>query len=899
MSEVAANAILPGRRRRQQQATRVIQYLLLQALIAVLCVLALRQSLPAPPAQYLTTEFRMTEGGTERAVTLPHFTASRYASEASPRFNAQFVRPRDEAGRVWSVFLPRFTNGVEVTVNGVIVHDSRRDPAANRPDRNTPQIAAIPAPILRDGVNDLSIRLFVWGPIPGFLDRVWVGPDEELRPYYDMRTQLFVTLPVVFSAWQAILAVILGIMWVMRRHEPAYGVLAAAMAVGFLQAFLQTPMGETPLSRLSVILISSAPLESALVLTFALLLCGWRWQRWWLVFFVPGILLALGGLIGGQAWSRAMFPLLAVPMIGLSLLIMAVATARSAVRQQNVASFLLGCAVTIMLTCWIVDLLSVFQVVPNRIFTARLSYSVMLVAIGAGLTWRFARALNQVDSFAGRLVTQVREAEDRLKAASNNQGFRVECQQRAGGAEGPDLAVMPEPRRRVAGGGVPQRAGGLVEHDETQGDELLVAGLGRDDGVELLQRLGRVPVLAQEDPQQVLDLEGGDRRLDAVAGDVADDRGHPLGAGGGHVVEVAGHEPRAGLVGPADLEALELGQLLGGEPGGPAPGGQVLLGEHLLGPPLQAGPLLDEVGLGQEALAPDEGHGDGDDQQGLGEPRPGADEGGAGRDDGHHHVQQAGVDLLAVAPIGPGWPPCCPAGPLPSPKPPPRPLQPQCRPGPDDGRHEHPADDQQKDRDHLHQDRRELPAAPLAEAGSAGRSDAELQGRRPEPEVLTDAALEVAQVRRRQRPVGEQGEGGRVGGALGGVEDPGAGGGLGRLGGLDDLVELPGRHPPVVGLDGLLDGREQLVDPLAGQGADLEHRGVAEERQPVGHLLGDLGPRLGVEQVHLFSTMTTGLPAASMRSARRWSWWVTPWEASMTSMAASARSTVCRARTSE
>ena len=54
---------------------------------------------------------------------------------------------------------------------------------------------------------------------------------------------------------------------------------------------------------------------------------------------------------------------------------------------------------------------------PNRIFTARLSYSAMLVAIGAGLTWRFARALNQVDSFAGRLVTQVRQAEDRLKAS--------------------------------------------------------------------------------------------------------------------------------------------------------------------------------------------------------------------------------------------------------------------------------------------------------------------------------------------------------------------------------------------------------------------------------------------------------------------------------------------------
>ncbi len=177
-----------------------------------------------------------------------------------PRFSGQFVRPADEAGRAWSVFLPRFTNGVEVTVNGVAILDSRRDPAANRPDRNTPAIAVIPPSLLRDGDNAISIRLFIWGPVTGFLDRIWVGPDELLRPSYDLRTLIFVTLPVVFSSWQAILAVILGIMWVMRRHEPAYGVLAAAMAVGVAQAFLQTPMGhETPFSRLNVVLISSAP----------------------------------------------------------------------------------------------------------------------------------------------------------------------------------------------------------------------------------------------------------------------------------------------------------------------------------------------------------------------------------------------------------------------------------------------------------------------------------------------------------------------------------------------------------------------------------------------------------------------------------------------------------------
>ena len=37
---------------------------------------------------------------------------------------------RDDARRAWSVYLPRFTNGVEIIVNGVEILDSRRDPSA-------------------------------------------------------------------------------------------------------------------------------------------------------------------------------------------------------------------------------------------------------------------------------------------------------------------------------------------------------------------------------------------------------------------------------------------------------------------------------------------------------------------------------------------------------------------------------------------------------------------------------------------------------------------------------------------------------------------------------------------------------------------------------------------------
>ena len=104
----------------------------------------------------------------------------------TPVYRGQFTWQDEEPQRAWSVFVPRFTNGVEVAINGVVVLDSRRDPAANRPDRNTAAIAVIPSSLLRAGANDLTIRLFVWGPITGFLDRLYVGPRRRpaslLRP---------------------------------------------------------------------------------------------------------------------------------------------------------------------------------------------------------------------------------------------------------------------------------------------------------------------------------------------------------------------------------------------------------------------------------------------------------------------------------------------------------------------------------------------------------------------------------------------------------------------------------------------------------------------------------------------------------------------------------------------
>lgn len=396
----------------------LVGYLLIQAALVLACLLLLRVPLREPPENYRLTEAVLSAGEAGHAVRLPYHQPADSASGSPQVFTLLFDRPPGARDQDWSVLVPRFISGVEVAVNGAEILDSRRHPAANRPDRNTPEIATIPAVLLHDGSNALTVRLHVFGPLTGFLDNVFVGPDETLRPAYETRALLFLALPVVFAAWQAILAVLLGVMWLKRRHEPAYGILAAAMALGVVRAFATAPVTETAYAGLNAVLIASAPLEAACVVVFVVAFLGMKLPRYiWLV-FVPGFLVAAVGLFVQPGLVGTTYLLLGPATVLLSLVLVGAIAAHAAVMRGDGIAALLGSAVTIIIVFAVHDLLLAFDlVVDTPTLVSRLSYSALQVAIGIGLTWRFAKALNEIDSFAGRMVILVREAEDKLRAS--------------------------------------------------------------------------------------------------------------------------------------------------------------------------------------------------------------------------------------------------------------------------------------------------------------------------------------------------------------------------------------------------------------------------------------------------------------------------------------------------
>lgn len=394
----------------------LLLYLALQALVVLGCLGLAALPMPEPSTRWQLTEARLEPSGA--AVSLPHHHSTHSTMADPPRYALVFDKPSGLPEEPWSMLLPRFTNGVAVAVNGVEILDSRRNPAANRADQSFPEIVVIPSSLLREGRNELTVRLFVWGPLTGYLGHIYVGPDVMLRPAYDQRVLLFVTLPIVLAAWKSILALILGMMWLMRRQEPEYGALAASMAIGVMQFFISAPNGQSLYGGVNALLIASGPLESAFMVVFFVLFLGLKLPRIAMLLFLPGLIICALGLFGSPGPARAAYLVLGPATTGSCLVMIAALVALTFPQRRDAISLVLGSTATVVLFFGMRDILSIFDIVPDRrIFLTRLSQSAMLIAVGIALTWRFARALNQVDSFACRMVMLVSEAEDKLRAA--------------------------------------------------------------------------------------------------------------------------------------------------------------------------------------------------------------------------------------------------------------------------------------------------------------------------------------------------------------------------------------------------------------------------------------------------------------------------------------------------
>ncbi len=136
----------------------------------------------------------------------------------------------------WAVYLPFLNMNAEVYVNNELIGSggSLADPVARY--WNTPMYYLVPQVLLRRGENIISVHLYGYVNSGSGLGTVYLGPERILKPKYERRYFRLHTTFIVACFFSLVIAIVMGLMWGLRRSVTMYGwfALAAFMSTIYL-----------------------------------------------------------------------------------------------------------------------------------------------------------------------------------------------------------------------------------------------------------------------------------------------------------------------------------------------------------------------------------------------------------------------------------------------------------------------------------------------------------------------------------------------------------------------------------------------------------------------------------------------------------------------------------------
>ena len=133
--------------------------------------------------------------------------------------------------RLWGIYLPSVSMNAEVYLNDQLLGSGGS--FENPIDRvwSRPLYFAIPNGMLHPGVNVVQIRLKADPVMTGLMGPVYLGPHSELRPSFDRHYFLRVSIVELITGVLFILAVIIGLIWLLRPQEKLCGWFALASLI--------------------------------------------------------------------------------------------------------------------------------------------------------------------------------------------------------------------------------------------------------------------------------------------------------------------------------------------------------------------------------------------------------------------------------------------------------------------------------------------------------------------------------------------------------------------------------------------------------------------------------------------------------------------------------------------
>lgn len=344
-------------------------------------------------------------------------------------YRTEFDHPQGGGSGLWMLYLPCFYGGGRVWLNGELVASVLESGAGRRVRWERPMLLPLPLPVLRDGVNVLHLRAVrAHMPSATGLPRLVVGTQDDLQPQFERRLFVVRTMPMVTVLGGSVVGAFVIYIWLRRRSEilcGLFGVAALPWALRTATFVIDTlPAWLWPWWRLMYHATTGGFI--VLMSLFALKLAGW---------YRPWIALALGAywLLGplayllagahaevlvGRWWVAGLIP------VGLSIVVF---TAIAAVRERTVANVAIFVAVTVGVIAGIHDYIVAWRapwlqaLLPDwsdhRIFLMHYGANLLLIVMGAVLTVRFVRSLDDAEQAKATLAARVAEREREVVAS--------------------------------------------------------------------------------------------------------------------------------------------------------------------------------------------------------------------------------------------------------------------------------------------------------------------------------------------------------------------------------------------------------------------------------------------------------------------------------------------------
>jgi signal transduction histidine kinase len=349
-------------------------------------------------------------------------------------YRVPFTAKRTE-GETWMVYLSRLRDGGALFVNGRLLASVREPGGGTWVRWMRPHAFVIPPGDLREGENELHVRINV-ASADKTMSTVWIGPEAELRPVYETRlfwayTAAQITIAVTLSMAAFVLTV-----WWRRRMQLDYGLFGLASLFWGLHTlnYVIEVVPDAWWLFWRVTRYAATGGFAASITLFYLRFAGFRprgMTRLFAAYWLSGplVLAVSGGSAHGlvDRYYQAGLLLMGLVMI---------AGAFHAVwRQRSPAAFaLLGCALLGLAGSVHDYMLSqglFFD--PEEPFLLYFAADALLLVVGLQLADRFVKSLGAAEQASATLTAKVAEKEREL--AANYEQLRGHERERAVAAE--------------------------------------------------------------------------------------------------------------------------------------------------------------------------------------------------------------------------------------------------------------------------------------------------------------------------------------------------------------------------------------------------------------------------------------------------------------------------------